>query len=599
MTSPSPPARAPALAQAQQLASQGKLPEARALVERALLASPDEIDLRRLATQLCYAMEAWEDAAAHARHVLRLRPTDSGMQVNLARLLGRLGQNDEAMTLYESASRLRPDLPEPYLDAASMLLGAGRNRQALEGIERALAILPANAALRGLKAHALVGLGQPEEACELSEQVWRETPAEPDMACLHALTLNYVAGISRERVRDAHRRAGRVLEQAPDMSRAWPWCTRDPERRLRLAFISPEMRRHSVAYFAEPIFRALDRSRFEVCVYHTNRATDDVTQRLRGLVDVFREVPGIMPPPLVRLLQQDKVDVAIDLAGFTNVQGVCALAARPVPVQIGFIGYPNTTGTPRVSHRFVDSHTDPPEAPFLADQFASEKLVRLDPCFLCYSPPPDTPEPQSTRTPTTQRPITFGSFNAIQKLNAPLARTWTRVLEGLAGSRLAIKATVLGDEELRHAFTAHLAAWGLPMDRVDILLPPADVSEHLRVYGSIDVALDSFPYHGTTTTCEALWMGVPVVSLAGLAHASRVGVSLLSCVGLTDLIAHSEDEYVSKAIALALDAPRRDDLRRTLRERMRASPLCDQRAYAQRFGDAVRACWRDFCASGK
>jgi predicted O-linked N-acetylglucosamine transferase (SPINDLY family) len=281
----------------------------------------------------------------------------------------------------------------------------------------------------------------------------------------------------------------------------------------------------------------------------------------------------------------------MDLVGLTTNRVLSIFAARPSPVQITAIGYPNTTGLPAMGYRIVDEFTDPPGA----EAFATEQLLRIPKCFLCYQPLPGAPEPV-TEPPSAQTgTITFGSFNTAQKLVGPVIEVWSRIVNSVPGSRLVLKASQFLCPEVRARFTNRFAAAGLTTDRFELLPVVKDKSSHLAMYGRIDIALDTFPYNGTTTTCEALYMGVPVVGHNGSVHAGRVGVSLLSAVGIPELIARDTSEYESIAATLARDKDRLAEYQRTLRTRILGSPLCDGPGYGIRFGQALRAAWRAHC----
>jgi predicted O-linked N-acetylglucosamine transferase (SPINDLY family) len=258
-----------------------------------------------------------------------------------------------------------------------------------------------------------------------------------------------------------------------------------------------------------------------------------------------------------------------------------------------YCGYPNTTGSSRVGWRIIDRHTDPTGA----EAFATERLLRLDPCFLCYRPEADAPD--VAPLPAERKGhITFGSFNAQRKFNTRVGDLWRRVLERVPNSRLAIKSINFTEPASLAFARQQLQSFGLPIDRIDVLPAPHSAREHLAQYAQVDIALDTYPYHGTTTTCESLWMGVPVVTLAGHTHAARVGVSLLANTGLHDWIAHTPDDYVSIAARAAADTAGLAALRSSLRQRLLASPLCDQPAFARRFESALRTMWTAW-ATGK
>ena len=290
---------------------------------------------------------------------------------------------------------------------------------------------------------------------------------------------------------------------------------------------------------------------------------------------------------LDRLIREHRIDILIELAGHSAGNRLPALRNKPAPIIVSAIGYANTTGLPSVDYRLIDSLTDPAGS----ESHATERLVRLDPCFLCYRPPA---APQVAIR-SGSNPIVFGSFNALPKLSPRTLRVWSELLRRVPNSSIILKAGGLQDPWARQILLAAFDAAGIGRERVELLSQTAGLDDHLALYSRVDIALDPFPYNGTTTTCEALWMGVPVVALSGDHHAARVGVTLLTAAGLPDLIADSEEHYVGIAAALASDRPRLESLRATLRPRMAASVLCDGPAYARRFERALRRIWREYC----
>jgi predicted O-linked N-acetylglucosamine transferase (SPINDLY family) len=287
--------------------------------------------------------------------------------------------------------------------------------------------------------------------------------------------------------------------------------------------------------------------------------------------------------PAVALAQgiaQDKLDVLVDLSGLTAGHRLDALAARPAPAMVTYLGYPHTTGLPGMDYRIVDAVTDPTNQ----TPAGTEALARLDPCFVCFRPPEGPPAPKA---PPADAPTTFVSFNALTKLNDPLLRLWARVLAAAPRSRLLLKNRECYTPDVRAHLLARCAAAGMDPARVDIAEPTKGIGEHLAVYHRGAVALDSFPYGGTTTTCEALWMGLPVVTLAGPVHASRVGASLLNAAGLGHLVAHTEEEFVR----IATEAAQADHarVRALVRSAFEASPAMDEHGFARRFGGLLKA----------
>jgi predicted O-linked N-acetylglucosamine transferase (SPINDLY family) len=334
-----------------------------------------------------------------------------------------------------------------------------------------------------------------------------------------------------------------------------------------------------------------DPAQAQVFCYSAVTNADAITEELKGLAPKWRDVARISDQEIESYVRGDQIDILVDLAGHTSGSRVFALSRRIAPVQISYLGYPNTTGIPAIDYRIVDSLTDPQGA----EQFYTEKLIRLDPCFLCYQPPAaDLPDVKAPPSAVGAR-ITFGSFNSAQKLVEPVVAAWSALLKEIPGSRLLLKSFAFDSAPTRRDFLKHFEQQGIAADRIEIRGSAESRADHLAAYHDVDIALDTFPYCGTTTTCEALLMGVPVVTLEGRTHAGRVGVSLLTNIGLPELIATSIDDYLQKAVSLARDPARIAALRPTLRDRLLRSPLCDAPKFMRRLESAYREAWRHWC----
>jgi predicted O-linked N-acetylglucosamine transferase (SPINDLY family) len=365
-----------------------------------------------------------------------------------------------------------------------------------------------------------------------------------------------------------------------------------PDRRIRIGYVSPDFRRHSVNYFIEPVLAAHTREQFEVFCYSDVVSPDEVSHRIQTYPVQWRDIVGMTDAQIAALVRSDRIDILVDLAGHTGYNRMLLFARKPAPVQVSWLGYPNTTGLKAVDYRIVDGYTDPPG---LTDPFYTEKLTRMPESFLCYQPEQDSPE--IGPLPSLQAGhITFGSFNIISKVTPEAVALWADILKKVPDAKLFLKAKSLFDKGTREYLGALFLQQGIPMDRLIFKFHTASYKEHLAMYNSIDIALDTFPYNGTTTTCEALWMGVPVVTLAGDRHASRVGKSLLTNIGLPELVAETENAYIDIAVKLAADIDRLRFLRERLREMMRQSPVCDATGFTANLENCYREMWRTYCA---
>jgi protein O-GlcNAc transferase len=540
----------------------------------------------RAAVLSAHAADDIDATVVYMRRAVALRPQDASLRLNLAKALHEHGETDEALREIGALVALHPRAAQLYTEAQQMLKDRTRYMESRSWVDRGLAACPNEAGLTFARASEYLRTGEYDKALPLYDSL---IAAMPQMAFFHlerAYALNYLPDIDATRLLAAHKACGEFLDMAPDMSSLWAGRNRDEQRPLRVGFIGPDFFRHSVTYFVEGLFEHLPPERYKVFAYHTNRQRDHVTDRVERKVHAFRHVKQEQPAALAQIIARDEIDILIDLAGYTQIHGITVMAARPAPVLATYCGYPNTTGSSRVQWRIVDSLTDPPGS----ERFATERLLRLDPCFLCYRPEADAPD--VAPLPARQKGhITFGSFNAQRKFNARVGEMWRRVLDRVPGSRLAIKSINFTEDASIAFARQQLAGMGLPIDRVDILPAANTAREHLAQYAQVDIALDTYPYHGTTTTCESLWMGAPVVTLAGDVHTSRVGVSLLTCAGMTDWIASTPDEYVDIASRAAADMRGLEHLRATLRDRVARSPLCDQAAFAARFDAALRTMW--------
>jgi predicted O-linked N-acetylglucosamine transferase (SPINDLY family) len=348
------------------------------------------------------------------------------------------------------------------------------------------------------------------------------------------------------------------------------------------------LKRHSVAYFLQPLFEHHDREKFEITAYSNTDLADDVTEQLKRSCERWRDIVTMGDEQVAETILADEIDILIDLAGHTTGNRLAVFGRKPAPIQMTYLGYPNTTGLSSIDYRVTDELADPPG---MTEAFHSEKLLRLPAPFLCYQPPgvaPDVVEPPMLRNGY----VTFGSFNKAAKAGPETIALWSAVLRALPTSRLMMKSRGLASEGSRRRIIDAFASQGVSQDRLQLIEAEQPLAAHLAMYGQIDIALDTFPYHGTTTTCEAMWMGVPVVTRAGKTHVSRVGVSLLTAVGLSDLVAEADELFVAKAVAMTSKGAELTGLRAGLRDRMQASPLCDQGGFAKRFEVALRALWK-------
>ncbi|MBI1189422.1 MAG: tetratricopeptide repeat protein [Tepidisphaera sp.] len=575
----------PRHAQVAALLEQGKVDAARAQAQRLAQGSPRDGWAAHLLSRASLMAGQIPQAQHFAARAAELIPGNPGLLVELAQLCQAMRKNEQAMAALREAVRADPEFGPAFVGLAAALSEARRFEEAERMCREWLTRHPGDAGAQSLLAGVLLNTARGHEAAALVRGLSEANPASPQLASGAALLSNYDELATPDEVWRVHRRYGEVMGALGDArTGGTPVLPAGAGKRLRVGLVSPDLRQHSVASFVEPLLKGRNRATMEIVVYQTNAIADEVTARLRGLADVWRVMDRVNDEQLAAAIRADGLDVCVELSGHTQAHSLAAMNARPSPLMVTWLGYPNTTGLTTIDARLVDSNTDPAGE---ADARASERLVRMDPCFVCFEPPTGAPEAGAPPS-AASGVVTFGSFNAAQKLNPRVIALWARVLAAAPGSRLLLKAVNFEDEGLRRRVAAMFGAGGVDASRLELRGPVAGTSGHLAAYQEVDVALDPVPYAGTTTTCEALWMGVPVVTLAGNMHAGRVGVTLLRGVGLEALVARDEGEYVRLAAGLAADVGRRAELRRDLRRRMREGVLCDGAGFAARFEQALR-----------
>jgi len=406
------------------------------------------------------------------------------------------------------------------------------------------------------------------------------------------LGLNYVRGGEEAAVCEAHASWGDHFASGLERLPARAGGRSSPGGRLTVGYVSPDLYLHSVSYFAEAPLRWHDPARVRVVVYSVTPRPDAKTALLREAVErahgagAWRDAAALTDDALAARVREDGVDVLVELTGHTAHNRLGVMARRPAPVQVTWIGYPNSTGLREVDYRLTDAECDPEDT----SQTFVEELVRLPGCFLCYTPAADAP-PVARLPALSSGFVTFGSFNALAKVTPAVRSLWARVLRAVPGSRLLVKAKPFVCDAIRGRFVQQMEQEGVDPARVDLLPQQALTRDHLASYSTMDVSLDTFPYAGTTTTCESLFMGVPCLTLGGKCHAHNVGVSLMKAVGLDEFVARSEDDYVRVAQEVAADLSGLGRLREGLRGAMLASPLCDAPRFVRGLEETYEALW--------
>lgn len=557
-------------------------------LERALVRQPDLAEAHELLGNMYKAQHRYAEAITCLHEAARLVPKNAVVWLNLGVAYLETAQADHALASFHRAVELAPERPDAWNILGHALFTFGHATEARQKFEHALKLKPSYSAAHDNLGRVARAQGKPSEALrEFRAAVATDHRTATQSNLLFAL--NFVPGMPPAEIAAEHFYWG----AAHSTSRPVSWVEHDftPARKLRVGFVSPDFVHHAVSYFFEPLLQERPRNDWEVFCYSAAVHPDHVTRRLESRCDWWRDISTLNDDAAESVVREDRIDILIDLAGHSANNRLPLFARRPAPLQFTWLGYPNTTGLQTIDGRITDLVTDPVGQ---TEAFYSEKLVRLPRAFSCYLPPAESP-PVSPLPAAENGSITFGSFNQLAKVNAEVVTCWSAVLRAVPHSRLFLRSAVLSDrgtaDDLRQRFAAH----GVAAHQLLLSGEQLSVEDHLRAYSQMDIALDPFPYNGTTTTCEALWMGVPVVTLQGATHVSRVGTSLLTHLGAAEWIANSESSYVATAQRLAQDLSALASIRSSLRGRMAHSALCDSEGFAEEFAYALRQRWMERC----
>jgi predicted O-linked N-acetylglucosamine transferase (SPINDLY family) len=607
------------------LEAQGNPGAAAVALEVALKLRPDDIGALHHYAGVLGKLDRPDDAQAALKRVIALDPENADANYSLATLLLARGESDNAEPLLRRVVRRDPGSVEAHSRLFDIYHSRGDLPAAVAALERVLALRPdwadalynyaitlmglqrdsdAEAALRRVialdagfhNAYRLLGnilhrQGRVAEMLEICRGGRARHPERFDLESFELFLLNFADDISDDALFERHRAFGERLEAACRPRSGSPPERADAERRLRVGYVSGELNYHPVGLFALPVLERHDRSRFEVYCYATSEKSDDFTLRLSARADVWRNAAKLADAELAEAIQNDRIDILVDLAGHSGASRLGVFAQQAAPVQAAWLGYLNTTGLKRIRYRVTDGYCDPPG---LTDRLHTETLVRLPHSQWCYRPFLSVP---CAQTPPCMRSghITFGSFNQIAKLSRSTRQIFAEVLNRLPDSRLVVLGVAEGaaEDELLKDF----ARAGIVAARIT-LVPFVAVQDYFRWFDAVDIALDTMPYSGGTTTCDALWMGVPVVTAPGSRPVSRSTASILTTVGLGEWIAAGKEEYVRRAADLAGKRDVLVEMRSSLRNRLLASPLMDEERFVRDLEKAYRQMWHQWCVSG-
>ena len=604
------------------LKDQGLLDEAIASYHAALRIKPDYAEAHLNLGAALTEQGQFEKAVAACRRALQLQPRSAEAHNNLGAALAGKAEPQNALAAFQRAIELKPDYPEALNNLGAALLGLGKPDEAIAVCRQAIQLRPGSAEAHCCLGGALRARGLLDEAIAALRRALELKPRAVD-ACIHLGSALRDRGQSEEAVA-AYRAAlqiqpdhawlhsnliyaldfhpgsdGRAIAQecarwekqhaAPLQASVRPHRNdRSPGRRLKIGYVSANLYYQACSNFIISLFEAHDRQSHEIHVYSHVRRPDALTERLKKSADVWRETLRMSDEALAEQIRKDKIDILVDLDLHMGHNRLPVFVRQPAPVQVSWIAYPGSTGLHCIGYRLTDAHMDPPDA---EPAWSVEEPVRLPDSWCCYDPVDESPEVNPLPALSTGR-VTFGSLNNFAKMHEGVLARWARVLQAVENSRLLMSCP---EGEARDRVRAWIEARGIAPGRVDFS-GYLRRREYLSLYHRIDIGLDPFPYNGMTTTCDSLWMGTPVLTLPGKTPASRAGLSLLSTVGLQELVASSEEDYVRIAVELAGNLPRLAEIRATLRPQMQASPLMDAPRFARNVESAYRSMWERWIA---
>ncbi|HKX00347.1 MAG TPA: tetratricopeptide repeat protein [Bryobacteraceae bacterium] len=570
---------------------QGEFREAIACLERVLALRPDHSHARTELGNAYLFAGRLEEAATCFEQVIEERPSAFEAMSNLAVVRERQGNAAGAEELLRRAIQIAPGQHYVRVNLGDLLLTANRVGEAVRFLEESARQAPRVAELQIYLGNAYAKQGRLDESLGCYRQA---LALEPSFAGTHQMVLfalHYNPEPSPDAVLAEHRKW--AARHADPLSGATRHTNQqDPERRIRVGYVSADFRQHPIAYFTAPVFASQDRAQIETVCYVAGKP-DAWTERIRAHASEWREIAELGDAELAELIEHDRIDILVDLSGHTAGNRLLAFARKPAPVQVSWLGYSATTGMQAMDYLIADQIVAPlsEPAPFI------EQPLRLPGCFLAYEIPGDAPG--VAPLPSADRGfVTYGCFNALSKVGVHVVATWSQILRANPAARLIMKNSTFDDQASREFYAQQFEKFGIDRRRVD-LEGASPHGELLAHYAQVDIALDPFPYNGATTTCEALAMGVPVVTLRGNRFISRVGSSVLDSAGLHELITENEADYIRKAVRLAEDIPALARMRATMRERLAASALFDTAGFTRSLEGAYRDIWRKWCSAQK
>lgn len=597
---------------------QKKPQKALSSIERAVKISPDYAAAWGMLGRINKSLGKLNEAESHFRRAASLRPGGAEIHKGLADVLTQLGKKQEAVSIYNDLARVLFEQGRPqesitiykmalaiesdnailYSNLGSIYESVGELDEAETCLVKALQLdpNPGSSAVYNNMGNVLKTQGKVTEAEAVFRKGLEVNPDDQRLGSNLLLCLQSIANYSRAEILEEHIQWAKKHATPPQNSNAHN-NSPDPDRRIRIGYVSPDLRTHAVGYLVEPILANHNSEQFEIFCYAEVSAPDSFTERLRSMVDGWRNTCGMSDSQVATMIRSDGIDILVDLAGHTSKSRLTVFTTKPAPIQVAYLGYSDTTGMSSIDYRLTDEISDP-----VGDEkYYTEELIYLREGFSCYTPPKGVPE--ITRLPAlSSKTVTFACLNNLYKINSSVIDLWCRVLHATPSSRLIIFRHVLKGKA-RDRLYEEFAERGIDRQRVELLCDlPTEYHQsfphgtwHMGLFEKIDIMLDTFPRDSHVIACEALWMGVPVVTMYGERHSGRICASVLTTLELPQLIASTADEYLEIATELANNLDELEQIRNGLRDRMKNSSLCDSKKFTGILEDAYRDMWKRWC----
>jgi protein O-GlcNAc transferase len=580
-----------------------QLDEAIDAYRRAIALRPDYAEAHNNLGNALTEIGHFDEAITSYRTAIRLHPNRAEFQSNLGNVLKDKGQIDAAAAAYQRAIALAPDYADAHYNLGNVLKEQGQLDEAVDAYRKAIALRPGYPEAHSNLGNALTDRGEIEAAIAAYRQIVALRPELPGPGSNLVYSMQFHPGYDAYAIAEELRRWN-LRHAEPLRQFVQPYRNdRNPDRRLRIGYVSPNFWEHCQSFFMLPLLLAHDRRQVEVFCYSEVLRPDARTRQMKNCADVWRDIVSRSDEEVAAMVREDQIDILVDLTMHMAHNRLLAFARKPAPVQVTWLAYPGSTGLDTIDYRLSDPYLDPCDTTHggpcdrthgpsrMDESIYSEKTVRLPDSFWCYGPLEDEEIPVNPLPALEKGHVTFGCLNNFCKVNEGVLALWARVLQQVAGSRLLLLAKQGGH---RRRSVDRLAREGIDPERVEFVsyLPRR---RYLELYHRIDIGLDTFPYNGHTTSLDSLWMGVPVVTLVGKTAVSRAGWCQLSNLGLCELAATTAEQFVRIAVDLSEDLPRLSALRGTLRQRMEHSPLMDGPRFARNIEAAYRQMWRVWC----